>query len=170
MWNIQDISKKYFAESVPANYTKASLALGTGTNGKLTITSKSDVKTSEKVTVAVATGASAALSVAEASGVITITLGTTSTAGTADDTKNTVKLIAAAINAADIGFEATYSGTGASAISAASSNNTFTDGSFGTPTYESDVGFISGTTLYFCHEPDGSKYNTGWQKATLSTL
>lgn len=167
-FDIRTLNEKWFAESTPQNFKGATAEIGSGTNGKVTI-SASNVKTTDVVSVVVATDANANLSVAYANGKLTITLGTGATGGIADSAKNTAALIATAIKSVD-GFTATASGTGASSITTATSSDVaFTDGQAGTPCAEKYVGFVNGTTYYVCIKADNTIKNDGWRSFSLSS-
>lgn len=167
---IRDISKKYFSTNTPQNYKGASTTIGSGTNGVVTVTATNDVTTNKKIKAVVATGNNKAMSATISdAGLITVTLGTDAS-GSADDTKNTAKLIATAINALE-GVTATASGTGATAISSAVTEKSFTAGQLGTPCAIVGTCFKSGTTYYVATDTTiNTTTNTGWKSFTLSDL
>lgn len=169
-FKIRDLSDKWFSEATPTNYACATAEIGSGTNGKVIITS-SNVTDDTTIEIVIAEAKSTALSAALASGTITITLGTTADdIVTADDTKNTATLIATAISKID-GYDADASGTGATAISAATTEDvTFTDGSYGTPCPEAGLGLVNSGTYYVCTTADNTKYNDNWKTFTLSSI
>ncbi len=105
----------------------ASAAIGSGTNGAVTLTATAgNPGNLLTVTVAVAVGNSQALAAAKVGNAITITLGTDS-GGLADATKNTATLIAAAAGGVS-GITATASGDGSGTILVASGPTAFTGG------------------------------------------
>lgn len=167
---IRDIHQKYFDESTPQNFKGATAEIGSGTNGKVTITAP-DVSTDVVVNIGIAEAKSTALSVEFALGaMINITLATTADdVVTADDTKNTATLIAKAINALNCGYTAVASGTGATAISTATEDPVvFTDGQYGTPCSQIGLGFVSSATYYVNTKADNTKYNNGWRTFSLA--
>lgn len=170
MWDIRDISKKPFAESVPQNYVAAaSTTLGSGTNGTITIT-HDDMTTTDKIEVVLGSGESVAMSAAYSGGKITVTLGTNASS-TADSTKNTATLITAAINGiSGKKWTAVASGTGATAISAAVAAKSFTNGHRGTPCPVDGTVYNNSGTYYVCLKADNTDYNTGWKTFSLSNI
>lgn len=165
-WDIRKLASKPFAAATPQNYKGASVVLGTGTNGKVTVV-HSDNITTDTITVVVGLGNSVALSAAYAGGVITVTLGTDAS-GDADATKNTVALIAKAINGiAGAGLSATASGDGTESLSTAVTATAFEDGQLGTPCPEAYIGYESAGTYYICVVADNTIYNTGWRTFSL---
>lgn len=169
-FKIRDLADKWFSEATPTNYACAYATIGSGDNGTITITS-SNTTDITKIAIVIAEAKSTALSAALASGTITITLGTTDDETvTADNTKNTATLIATAISAID-GYDADASGTGATAISAATTEDVeFTDGSYGTPCPEAGLGLVSSGTYYVCTVADNTKYNDNWKTFSLSSI
>ena len=165
------ITTKYFAETVPQNAKYASTTIGAGDDGVVTITAD-EIGTggnSYTVAVAVATGANAALAASISGTDITVTLGTTAVAGTADDTKNTATLIAAKITAL-AGVTAVASGEGTTAISAAVTKKAFTGGQWGTVCPAGGLIFIDddNATLYFSIASNG-KSDANWRSLSLTT-
>ena len=168
--NIRPISKKWFTESTPTNYHVTSAEIGSGDNGTITIYADNLVSTDTVIEINLASEVSADMEAVYSSGKITITLGTGS-GGLADDTKNTAILIASAISEIE-GFTATFSGTGATAISTETITNVeFTDGTYGTPCgvigtclYNSATG-----TYYVNTLANNTNKNTGWRSFTLIT-
>ena len=169
-FKIRDLADKWFSEATPTNYKLASATLGTGTNGTITVTSVPAADTTT-IAIVVAEAKSTALSAALAGGKITITLGTTADdVVTADDTKNTAKLIAAEISKIS-GYSAVASGTGATAISAATATDVeFTAGGYGTPCPEAGLGLVNSGTYYVCTTADNTRYNDNWKTFTLSSI
>jgi hypothetical protein len=168
IYDIRPISQKWFSDSTPLNYTKASATLGTGDNGTLTI-KYNGITTTTTIAVVIATGANKAMAVALADGEITITLGTGADSNVAA-AKNTVLLISAEISKLS-GFIGSYSGTGGDSLSEATTEDvTFTDGHLGTPCQESGICLYDDNYHYVCETPNNSVYNTGWKKFALVDL
>ena len=107
---------------------KATAEIGAGENGTVTIEYQTAGAAGNDLEVAVVVDDDndASLAVAFASGVLTVTLGTDEN-GDPDDAKNTATLVAAAITALPA-FNATASGTGATAVGALEGTNPFTGG------------------------------------------
>src|SRR5574344_1802122 len=169
IWNVRPISQKWFAASTPVNFVGASAEIGSGTNGKVTVT-HDYATTTDKIKAVVATGASKALSAAYTSGEIVVTLGTDSNS-TADSTKNTATLIAAAINGiSGKKWTAVASGTGVTAITSGISATAFTDGHDGTPCPEAGIVLKSSDTYYVCLEANNTTHNTNWKSFSLSVV
>lgn len=164
--DIRNLTAKWFSDATPKNYKDASTTIGEGDNGVITVTAVDDITTSKKIKAVVGNGNSKPLKAAYASDVLTITLATDDS-GDADDTKNTAKLIAEAIGElAD--FNATYSGTGATAISTAITEKTFTAGQLGTPCMIGGVALESNGTYYVCIEPNATTKNANWRSFSLT--
>lgn len=164
--DIRNLTAKWFSDATPKNYKDASTTIGEGDNGVITVTALNDITTSKKIKAVVATGNSKPLKAAYTSGVLTITLATDAS-GDADDTKNTAKLIAEAVDSL-AEFKAIYSGTGATAISTAITEKTFTAGQLGTPCMIGGVALESNGTYYVCIAPDSSTKNANWRSFTLT--
>lgn len=166
-FEVRNLSQKWFSETIPLNYKENAIAvIGSGENGTVTITSD-DMTTTDVIAITVAAEANSALSVTYADGEISIVLGTDAE-GNADDTKNTTKLIATEISKIE-GFTAIESGTGATAIDTATTEDVeFTNGQFGTPCPQAGICFINGSTYYVATKADNSVYNTGWRTFTLA--
>ena len=168
--NIRDISKKWFASATPQNFVPATATLGSDTNGTIAITANYSVTTDVVISAALATEKSKPMSVKLEDGKIIITLGTTDDAEpTADNTKNTAKLVAEAISKIE-GFVVAYSGNGSTVISVTESDVEFADGQYGTPCPEIGTGLVSGSTYYVNTTANNSVYNTGWKQFTLSDI
>lgn len=164
--DIRNLTAKWFSESTPTNYKESSATFGEGTNGVITVNAIDDITDDKSIEVVVGSGASKPLSVAFANDTLTITLATNASSA-ADDTKNTAKLIAEAISKVD-GFSATFSGTGATAISLAVTKKSFTAGQLGTPCSTSGVALMSNGTYYVCIEPNATNKNSNWRTFTLT--
>jgi hypothetical protein len=168
-WEIRPISQKWFAASTPVNFAGASVEIGSGTNGKVTVT-HDNATTTDKIKAVVATGASKALSAAYTGGEIVVTLGTDSNSA-ADSTKNTATLIAAAINGiSGKKWTAAASGTGVTAITSAINSTAFTDGHDGTPCPEAGIVLKNSDTYYVCIEANNTTHNTNWKSFSLSAI
>ena len=157
----------WFTAQTPANAKSASIELGSGTNGKVTVScaNKGTEGNAYSIEVVVATTSSAALSAAASGTKLTVTLGT-GAGGSADDTKNTAKLIAGKISTIP-GFVATYSGTGATAISAAIDEDNFEGGQYGTACPEVNTVIKDSEYYYICTKP-GDRASAEWKRFSLS--
>ena len=166
-FEVRNLSQKWFSGATPVNYKENAIAtIGSGTDGTVTITCD-EMTTTDVVAITIAAEISSDLSVTYADGEISIVLGTDAD-GDADDTKNTAKLIATEISKID-GYTANESGTGATAISTATTEDIeFTNGQFGTPCSQAGICFVSGSTYYVATKADNSVYNTGWRTFTLT--
>ena len=166
-----ELQTKWFSETTPTNAAKAGINIGTGANGTVNI--RYDFVGTEgndyEIAVVIASGANKDMSAALSNGVITVTLGTGADSNVAA-TKNTAKLIAAAISAID-DFTATYSGTGADSISEATAENgSFAGGSYCTPFYGDEAWLYIGTTYYRCSKPCDKYCTDAWQSVAFTTL
>lgn len=166
------LSERWFDEALPVNYDSGlTVDIGSGDNGTITI--KDREKTALAIKVVLGDGNDIALSAAYADGVITVTLGT-GAEGAADNTKNTAALVAAAINdVADATWEATASGTGATAITAAIAETALEAFEvLGTPCAVANTGvYDTGNHVYYvCLTSDSTPYNAGWIKLTPSSI
>lgn len=169
VFDIRPIAQKYFSEATPQNYKCEYTTIGSGANGIVTIKSTTSVEKTTKIKVIIASGTNAEMSATISEGVITVTLGTGSSSGTAEPSKNTATKIAEAINALG-GYTATASGTGVTSITTTVLEKDFTDGTWGTPCPIKGIGYVSGETYYVCMEEDNSKYNDNWKSFTLSSF
>lgn len=162
------MANKWFPEETPVNYKVATATLGTGDNGTVIVYSQ-NITDETEIAIVIASTKSKPLSAALVDGKITVTLATTDDdVVTPDDTKNTAKLIAAEISKI-AGYTAVASGTGATAIKTATSEDiAFEDGNFGTPCVEAYIGFVDSNYYYVCVKADNTKYNTGWRRFTLA--
>lgn len=151
----------------PANAKSASIEIGAGTNGKVTVTcdKKGTEGNAYSLEVVVAEGNSKALAAALSGTKITVTLGTDA-GGDADATKNTAKLIATAISKID-GFTAVHSGTGVTAITDAVEEDDFAGGQYGTPCIEPNTVIKGGEYYYICIH-GGDKVSAQWQRFALA--
>jgi hypothetical protein len=116
------------AYTAPVN---ASKSIGSGDNGVVTVTANQAWEAGNDLTlqVAINAGANASLSATFVGNDILVTLGTGSSAGVVDPTKNTAILVAGAINAISGRiFTAIKSGTGATAIPGIVAKANFTGG------------------------------------------
>lgn len=164
-----EIQNKWFAETIPTNATKAKATIGSGDNGTVTITCDSvgTEGNNYEVAIVISEEANAAMSAEIVSNVITITLGTGSSAGVVDSAKNTATLIATAISALE-SFTAVKSGTGASLISTATTENVaFENGSYGTVCPIGDVWLHISNVYYYCTAPN-DKYSANWRTVTFT--
>lgn len=158
------IQEKWFSEAAPLNAEKASATIGTGKDGVVTITVDAVGTEGNAYTIAVAEGEDDGVLAAKLTGQdITVTLAMSG--ATPDDTKNTAKLIAAAITTLS-GVTATYSGTGATAISAAVTETEFEGGQYGTVSVMPEVILHIGNDYYINLYPN-SKYDANWRKLTF---
>ena len=162
------LKTKWFAESSPVNKAKASLAIGSGDNGVVTITADEYGTDGNDFTVevAVAEGASADMTAELTGNDILVTLGTGEVAGTVDNTKNTATLIATAI-AALTGVTATASGTGATAFTEAIAKDLLEGGCWATPCPEVNT-IVKDTTYHYICTTAGNKDTCVWKRFTLS--
>ena len=135
----------------------ATVAIGAGANGTVTVTNGTAGTSGNLWDISVIAGSgnsqpmTAAISGANARKRIVVTLGTNG-GGTADNTKNTATLIAAAIDALD-GFTATASGTGADVV-ATQAAEAFTGGGANadvTTTVGELLTFLNTTELFKPH-------------------
>jgi hypothetical protein len=149
----------------PANAKSASIEIGDGTNGKVTVTcdKKGTEGNAYSLEVVVAEGNGKALAAALSGAKITVTLGTDA-GGDADVTKNTAKLIATAISKID-GFTAVHSGTGVTAITDAVEEDDFVGGQYGTPCIEPYT-VIKGSEYYYICVQGGDSVSTKWMRFT----
>jgi len=157
--------KPWFS-GVPQNARKASINIGNGENGIVTI--KSDLVGSEgnnfSITVSDAGANDCEMSASISGTDITVVLGKTIAA--LEPTKNTCVLIAAALNAL-AGVNAVHSGTGADSIIAAVAKSNFTGGQYATPVATPAIMIISGV-VYVADTPVMKNTLGGWKKGTLS--
>ena len=162
-----EIQKKWFAETTPVNAKAASTTIGSGDNGVVTITSDNIGTEGNSYTIAVTVSeaTSAALAVDITGTDIAVTLGTDG-AGAADATKNTAELIAEAISALS-GVSASYSGTGATAISSAVAKKSLAGGQYGTVAIAPYSWLYIGSTYYVNIAPN-SKYDANWRTVTFT--
>ena len=165
-FDIRNIDQKWFSDTTPKNYKDASITIGAGDNGVITVTAINDITDDKTIEVVVGSGNNVAMSADYTDGELVVTLGT-GAAGAVADAKNTATLIAAAIDAL-AGFTATASGTGATAITEAVTEKAFTTGQLGTPCTEIGVGFVSSGTYYVNTKADYTTYNDGWRTFTLT--
>jgi len=165
--DIRLLTSKWFSDATPKNYKDASTTIGSGTDGVVTVKAVNDITATKNIAAVVGAGANVSMSVTFASGTLTVTLGTDGVSA-ADATKNTAILIAEAIDALP-DFSATYSGTGATAISAAITSKAFTAGQLGTPCMIGGVALLSSGTYYVCTAPDNTTKNTNWKSFTLTS-
>lgn len=169
MANYQEwiVKAPWFAAQTPANAKSASVEFGSGTNGKVTIVydKKGTDGNAYSVEVVVAEENSAPLAASLNGKKLTVSLATNS-GGTADDTKNTAKLISAAINTIS-GFIATYSGTGATAISAAVAESELEGGQYGTACIEANT-VIKGSEYYYICTQGGDSVSAQWKRFSLA--
>jgi hypothetical protein len=163
------VTTKWFAEETPVNAVKASLTLGAGADGVITITADSYGTEGNDYTVevVVAEGANAAMKAVLTDKAIVITLGTGGVAGTVADAKNTAKLIAPAV-AALAGVTATYSGTGATSLTKAVAKDNLAGGLYATEVPQATMICI-GENIYFTPVPVGH-IGTSWRKIALVAL
>jgi hypothetical protein len=165
--DIRPLASKWFSEATPQNYKTAKATLGSGDNGTITIIASTRT-TDDVVSIVVPNATSQNLSAAYADGKITVSLATDGSQA-ADATKNTAKLIAEAIDDLDK-FTASASGTGETAISAATSEDVaFEDGQWGTPCQESGVCLTSNGRYYVNTVADNTVYNANWKMFTLTS-
>lgn len=162
-----EIQKKWFAEETPVNAKSASATIGSGDNGVVTIVVDSVGTEGNDYTVAVvvADGINKALAASIVGTDITVTLGTDAS-GDADATKNTAKLIAEKISTI-AGVTATYSGTGATAITVAITKKSLAGGQYGTVAIVPYTWLYIGTTYYVNIAPN-SKYDANWRTVTFT--
>lgn len=167
-FELRPIAKKWFSEATPINYKVAKATITADDDETITVLSD-DIKTDVVIEIVVATAKSKPLSVGLADDTITITLGTTADdVVTADDTKNTLALIATEISKLN-GFTATAS-KGTSVIDTATSADIeFADGNYGTPCLQAGVGLIGTEYYYVCVKSDNTVFNDGWRRFTLTS-
>jgi len=166
---MREITQKWFASSTPTNAKYASVDIGSGDNGVVTVTSDTlgTEENSYTIEVVEGSGNNVDLSATFEDEAIVVILGTDGV-GALDDTKNTATLIAGAID--DLtGVSAVASGTGATAFTAAISEKSFDGGSYAVETHESAF-MIDGSTIYIAENPV-SKFDTdGWKTGTLTSI
>ena len=160
--------KKWFADTNPLAGVKASINIGAGENGIITIHSDLVGTEGNDFTITVSdAGANDCDMSATISGTdITVVLGKTVAA--LEPTKNTCVLIAAALNAL-AGVNAVYSGTGADSIAAASVKSNFTGGIYATPVATSCIIVLS-ETWYIAEKPCDKWTENAWYSATPTLL
>lgn len=165
-----EFTRKYFADAHPQNAKSATAEIGTGENGKVTIT-VDEVGTGGNdytVKVVVAEGNSKPLAATLTGTALVVTLGTDGS-GNPDATKNTAGLIATKINTID-GLTATKSGEGTTAFTEAIAEKEFAGGQFGTPAPAGGLIYIDddNNTLYFTIASN-SKTGANWRSISLTT-
>lgn len=168
---MKKITHKWFGTDFPTNAEYASVQIGAGANGVITVTADTLGTEENAYTIQVVegTGVSANMSATISSGAIIVTLGTDALEAL-DDTKNTAVLIAAAIDALS-GVSAESSGTGATPITAAIAKKSFTGGSYATVTHEPAYMVDADTnTIYMTEEPVGRFDTDKWKSGTISAL
>ena len=165
--SLTQFTKPWFS-GTPVNARAASISIGSGTNGKVTITAPLVGTEGNSYSVTVSTsGASGCDMSATISGMdITVVLGKTGTS--LEATKNTATLIAAAIDALE-GVSAVASGTGADSISTAADKTNFTGGQYATPAKTKSIIVISGT-WYIATKPVSKWTTDGWYSASPSLI
>ena len=170
---MKKITQKWFSGDHPVNADYASVSIGAGDNGVVTVTATTlgTEENSYTIEVVEGVGSDVDLSATFEDGAIIVTLGT-DVAEALDDTKNTATLIANAIEDLD-GVSAEASGTGATPFQVAVAEKSFTGGSYATVTHEpaymilEDGGIF---TIYGTEYPVG-KYDTDkWKTGTIATL
>lgn len=164
------ITTKYFAETVPQNAKSATAEIGSGDNGKVTIT-VDEVGTGGNdytVEVVVADGNNKPLAATLTGTALVVTLGTDGS-GDPDATKNTAGLIATKINTID-GLTATKSGEGTTAFTEAIAEKEFAGGQWGTPAPAGGMIYVddANNTLYFSIASNG-KSDANWRSLSLTT-
>ena len=170
---MKKITQKWFSGDHPVNADYASVSIGAGDNGVVTVTATTlgTEENSYTIEVVEGVGSDVDLSATFEDGAIIVTLGT-DVAEALDDTKNTATLIANAIEDLD-GVSAEASGTGATPFQAAVAEKSFTGGSYATVTHEPAYIILEdgGTfTIYGTEYPVG-KYDTDkWKTGTITTL
>lgn len=168
MANYTQFDKIWFS-GTPVNAVKASIDIGAGDNGTVTITYDNlGTEGNDYTIVGVAgSGNDVDLSATISGTDITLTFGTDGS-GVADDTKNTATLIAAAIDALD-GVSAEASGTGVTVIDTAFDATNFTGGLYGTPVHT--IGYIVISGVWYIATKPAGKYSTdAWYSATPSQI
>jgi hypothetical protein len=160
----QQFYKKWFSTSTPVPGVKASINIGSGDNGIVTIHADLVGTEGNDYTITVSTSGAddCDMSVSISEKDITVVLG--KTGNTLEATKNTAELVAAAINALD-GINAVYSGTGADSLTQAVSKTNFTGGQYATPVSCPAFIIINGT--WYIADAPVTKYTVGgWKSAT----
>jgi hypothetical protein len=166
---MREIKQKWFASATPINANYASVDIGEGDNGVVTITADTlgTEENSYSIELVEGVGADVDLSATITDGAIVVTLGTDELEAL-DDTKNTATLVAGVIDALS-GVSAEASGTGATAFTAAVAETSLSGGTYAVESHEPAY-MIDGTTIYICTEPV-DKYSTdGWKTGTLSAV
>ncbi len=169
--DVRPLEQKWFAEDLPLNYETASAEIGSGKNGTVKV-KYTAVKTDVEIEIVLADKAEADLSAVFNDGVLTVVLGTDDTATpTADDEKNTAKLVAEEISKVN-GFTALASGNGSDVIAVTVSNIEFEEGHYGTPALETNVCLYDSATgiYYLATKADGTAFNDGWKQFELEDL
>lgn len=153
----------------PQNAKKASKSIGGGDDGTVTITSDLVGTEGNSYSITISTtGASGCDMSASISGKdITLVLGKTST--NLEATKNTAKLIAAAIDTLD-GVSAVASGTGADSIIAGATKANFTGGQYATPCNASSAVIVVSDTIYFTDKPCTKYTEDAWYSISPTLL
>lgn len=163
------LKEKWFSGDTPANPKSATIAIGSGDDGVVTVTYGGGVGTGGNdysLEVVEGSGLDVDLT-AELSGAkITVTLGTDG-AGDLDATKNTATLIVGVIDAIS-GFSAVASGTGATALAVAIAEDNFSGGQYGTPCMEVNTLVYVSPYYYLCTTA-GNKDDVAWKRFTPAT-
>ena len=166
---LRSISQKWFAATTPVNFVPTKATITALDEETITVAADYLTETDVVIEIIVAAAKSKPLAVALADGTITVTLGTTvDDIVTADDTKNTLALIATEISKLD-GFKAVASKATSIIDAATEEDIAFVDGNFGTPCVQSGV-VLKGTEYYYvCTKADNTVFNDGWRRFTLAS-
>ena len=165
---IRHISQKWFSEATPVNYKVATATITADDDETITV-SADDIITDVVIEIVVASAKSKPLSAALANDTITITLATTADdVVTADDTKNTLALIATEISKLS-GFTAAASEVASVIDTATSADIEFEDGNNGTPCMQTGVVLQGSEYYYMCIKSDNTVFNDGWRRFTLAS-
>ena len=165
--NFTEFYKPWFS-GTPVNAVKASINIGAGADGIITMHSDFVGTEGNDFTITVSdAGANDCNMSATISGKdITVILGKTVAA--LEPTKNTAILVGAAINALE-SVNAVYSGTGATSLAIAIAKNNFTGGIYATPAKTQGFIQISGT-WYIAIKPISKWEEAGWYSAVPTVI
>ena len=165
--NFTEFYKPWFANT-PVNAVKASINIGAGADGVITMHSDLVGTEGNDFTITVSDGGAndCAMSASILGTDITVILGKTVAA--LAPTKNTAILVGAAINALE-SVNAVYSGTGATSLAIAIATANFTGGIYATPAKTQGFIQINGT-WYIAMKPISKWEESGWMIAVPTII
>ena len=168
---MKKITHKWFGTDFPTNAEYASVQIGAGVDGVITVTADTlgTEENAYSLEVVEGSGLNVAMSATITDGAIVVVLGTDAL-GALDNTKNTAVLIAAAIDALS-GVSAESSGTGATAFEALIAKKAFTGGSYATVTHEPAYMIDANTNAIYMAEESVGRFDTDkWKTGTIAVL